>query len=279
MKTHILLPPILFCFCAAVYGQTPLQKDRDISVLLGIASTVVYNDNIRNDKNLIIDDKFGADFSIEYSRYFWDRIGVGVGLGFSNYEQVYYQKGLFRQMNQVDKNGDVYEKWIDSDLKYTNKLMYANVPVKLHVLLGGSSWCYAYLDAGLINQFLLKGTYAENGSIETMGKYPSETGHPDWFGLTTDNEFYDHKTVSVSRVNNQKYTFYNLSAHLSVGVAAMMTKDLYFKVQPFINAGITDISNSDDKDKMYENVVGGKSSYKGTRLYSCGISLGCAYEF
>lgn len=279
MKNYILLSVLLISFSSELSSQMALQKDKEISVMVGATSTMINNYNIRHDKSFIVDNKNGADFRIEYSQYFFDRVGLGTGFGLSNYNQVYYQKGLFRQPNQVDKNGVVYEKWTSSNVKYSNKLMYANVPVTVHVLIGGSSRCYVYADAGVINHFLIKGSYAESGTIETMGKYPSESGHPDWWGLTADNEYYDYKSVSVSEKDDQKYRTYNLSGHLAVGVAAAIHNSVYLKVQPFVNAGLLDIMNKDEQGSEYVSVSGEKSSYKPTRLFSCGISVGCAFSF
>lgn len=276
MKTYFLLPILFISLSSSLVAQVALQKDKEISVYIGAAATMIENYNINHDKNLTIDDKIGADFNIEYSKYFLDRVGVGVGLGFSNYDQVYYQKGLFIQTDQVDIDGRVYDKWINSDIKYTNKLMYATVPVTLHFLLGSSSRCYGFIDAGIINQFLIKGTHTEKGTIETMGKYPSETGNPNWFGITAHNDYYGVGPVQVSEKDTKKYNPYNLSGHFAVGLAAEMARGLYLKIQPFVNVGFTDIRKKDGKD--YENVFGEKSTYKATRLFSTGISVGVSLD-
>jgi hypothetical protein len=278
MKKYFFLPIIFITFSSAVNSQVALQKDKEISINIGAASTMIENYNITHDKNLIVNNKLGTDFSVQYSKYFSEKIGVGMGIGFSNYDQVYYQKGLFKQVNQVDKDGRIYDKWINSDVKFSNKLLYAEIPVIAHFLIGNSSRCYGFIDAGIINQFLTRGTHTENGTIETMGKYGSETGNPDWFGVTTDNDYYGIGTTEVSVKEKNKFESYNLSGHLGIGLAAIMTKGLYLKVNPYANAGVLDITSKEGKGKEYENILGEQSSYKPTRLFSAGINVGLALD-
>jgi hypothetical protein len=277
MKKIFFLPVIFITFSSGVYSQIALQKDKEISINLGIGSTMIENYNINHDKNLTVDDKNGPDFSVEFSKYFLDNIGIGIGLGYSSFDQTYYQKGLFKQTNQVDNEGKIYDKWINSDVKYSNKLNYSNIPVTLHFLLGSSSRCYAFLDAGIINQFLINGTYTKNGTIETIAKYPSESGNPDWFGITMNNSYYNATNTSISEKDTKKYKLYNLSGHFALGVSAAMAKGVYLKVNPYVNVGFTDIKDK-EKGKDYENILGEKSSYKPTRLFSTGMSVGVSFD-
>jgi hypothetical protein len=275
MKTLILMPVILVS--AALIAQPALQKDKEISLMMGATSTLIHNPNIYDDKNLTINNKNGADFSLEYSKYLYDRIGLGVGIGYSTYDQVYYQRGLFKQPDQIDADGKYHEKWIDSDIRYSNRLMYLNVPVTIHLLIGNSARCYGFIDAGIINHFLVSGTHTKAGSLEYMAKYPSETGHPDWHGLTYENSYYGLRTNEIDEKDSKRFETYALSGHLAAGLVAAMTEKLSLKVAPFVNAGLTDIVGK-DRGNEYENVYGEKSSYKKTKLYSAGISVGFAYD-
>jgi len=277
MKKYFFLP-FFITFSSVVNSQVALQKDKEISIDIGAASTMIENYNLSHDKNLIVNNKLGTDFSVQYTKYLLDKIGVGAGIGFSNYDQVYYQKGLFKQVDQVDKDGRLYDKWINSDVKLSNQLVYAEIPVTAHFLLGNSSRCYGFINAGIINQFLLTGTHIEKGTIETMGKYTSETGNPDWFGVTTDNDYYGIGTTEVSVKEKNKFESYNLSGHLGIGLAAIMTKGLYLKVEPYANAGVLDITSKEGRGKDYVNIQGERSNYKPTRIFSAGINLGLALD-
>jgi len=238
--------------------------------------TKINNSNIIGDEHISIDNKNGVDFSFEFSKYFADRVGFGVGVGCSNYSQTYSQKGLFKECNLIDQDGYTFDKWTNSNMEYTNKLMYVNVPITLHLLLGNSPSFYGFLDAGINNQFLINGTYTEEGSVETMAKY--STSNPYWSEFTMNNPYYNLKNTPVSKKDVERYKFYNLSGHFGLGLAAGLTEMLFLKISPFVNVGFSDIMGKDGKGKEYVNVLGEKSSYKKTTLFSAGINVGFAFN-
>ncbi|MDF2436286.1 MAG: hypothetical protein K0Q95_662 [Bacteroidota bacterium] len=255
---------------------TSLTKNKEISVVAGMQATKINNSSLKQDENVTIDNGNGYNFSFEFSKYIKNRIGFGFGVGLSSYNQKYYEKGLLQLVNQTDKDGMAYDKWISSDLEHTNKLMYANIPINIHLLLGNSSRFYGFIDAGIVNQFLVQGTYSKEGSVETMARY--STDNPYFFILTQNNSYYDMKFTAVSKKDTERYKFYNMSFHLSAGIAAAMTDKLFLKVQPFLNFGNSDISGANLKGKEYENAFGEKSEYKPTKLFAAGINVGFAFN-
>lgn len=278
-KSFCISAIIIVSFISTTFSQSDvlkLEKNKEITVSIGMASTKIKNANLSSDYNIKIDNKNGIDFSFEFSKYFFNRIGLGFGLGCSTFNQEYSQKGLFQKFSQVDKDGYTYDKWISSDISYTNKLMYFNIPIKLHLILGNSPRYYGFVDAGIINQFLINGVYTEVGSTESMAKYSSS--NPYWSDLTQNNSYYDLKFKPVSKKDAEKYKFYNLSGHFSIGFAAGITDKLFLRVAPFVNIGSSDIMGPDGKDKDYENVFGDKSEYKPTKLFSSGINVGFSFN-
>jgi hypothetical protein len=276
MKKYIFFTGLFVYFFSVLPAQEKLEKNKELSVVAGMASTKIKNTNLSHDENIVIDNKNGANFSFEFSKYFANRIGIGFGLGYSGYDQAYSQKGLYQLPSQVDRDGDFYDKWVSSDIVYSNKLSYFNVPVTLHLLLGHSSRFYGFIDAGIVNQFLINGTYTANGSIETMARY--STNNPYFFVVTQNNSYYNVKFSPVATKDAERYKFYNLSGHLAVGIAAAMTDRLSLKVQPFADFGFSDIMGPNDKGKDYENVLGQTSAYKPTTLFAAGINVGFAFN-
>lgn len=276
MKKSLVFAYLIFASPFIVISQTSLEKNKELSVMVGMASTRIKNSNLSQNEHLTIDNKNGVDFSFEFAKYFKNRIGIGFGLGCSTYGQSYDQKGLYKQSNQVDKDGYTYERWTSSDMEYSNKLTYLNVPVTLHLILGNSPTYYGFIDAGIINQFLINGTYTEEGNIETMAKY--STNNPYWSDFTLNNTYYDLKNKPVSKKDMERYKFYNLSTHFSVGFAAAITENFFLKVAPSVNIGLSDIMGKDGKEKNYENVLGESFSYKKTTLFSAGINVGFAFN-
>lgn len=263
---------ILICFSSTV-SIAQVLKDKELIFCAGPTSTKINNKNIKSDKYKTIDNKNGFNVSFSFNKYS-GRVGFGIGLGYSSYNQIVYQKGLFESYSQMDKDGNIYDEWIDSDITYTNKLGYLDVPVMLHLLLGNSKKYYVFVDAGIINQFLVVGAYTMKGSIENMGKYDS--GNP-YFGLVSqNNSYYDHKIQLYDVKDDKAYKSYNLSGHFSLGIAAPMTDNLFLKVQPYVNVGFSDITGKDMKGQEYENVFGKKSDYQKTKLFAAGLNIGFA---
>jgi hypothetical protein len=279
MKKHLTCAGLFISLFASLSAQTEnltLQKNKEITVMIGMANTNIKNANISQDENITINKKNGLNFSFKFNKYFKNRIGFGLGLGCSSYNQEYYQKGLYQKLSQIDRDGETYDKWISSDITYSNELMYFDIPVSLHLILGKSPRFYAFVDAGIINQFLIKSVYTEEGSIETMGRYA--TSNPYFFVVTQNNDYYGMKFTAISEKDTEKYKFYNLSGHLSFGLAAAMTDRLILRAEPFVNIGLSDIMGPDGKGLDYENVFGELSEYKQTKLFSAGISIGFAFN-
>ncbi|MGQ0828379.1 MAG: hypothetical protein ACT4ON_08290 [Bacteroidota bacterium] len=201
---------------------------------------------------------------------------MGIGLGYSSYKEIVYQKGLFEKANQIDKDGNTYDIWINSDMAYTSNLKYLDVPLTLHLLLGSSETYYGFIDVGIVNSFLIGGKYTKKGSIENMGKY--YYGNPYFSDISQNNPYYDYKNQSHDKEYTDIYKFYNVSFRASVGIAAAMTERLFLRIAPEITKGFSDITGEDDKGKDYENVFGEKSAYKPTKTFSLGLNVGFSFN-
>jgi hypothetical protein len=277
MKTFFIVPAcICLLFSSDIIAQSFLEKNKEITIMAGMANTKIKNSNLTRDENIVIDNKNGISFSFEFSKYVANRVGFGLGFGCSTYNRAYSQKGFYQISGLTDKDGYDYDKLITSDMDYEDKLAYLDIPVLIHILLGSSEQFYGFFDAGLLNEFLISGIHTEQGSIETMAVYP--TGNPYWSDLTRNNPYYGYKNTGKEEKDPEKYKFYNGSLHLSLGLAAAMTDKLYLRVAPFLNYGFSDIMGKDGKGKDYSNVVGITSTYKKTTLFSAGLNVGFAFN-
>lgn len=261
-------------FTATSQTDEFVKKNKEIALSFGVTSSKIKNKNITEDKYKDIDNQNGLNMSFCFNKYVAKRFGFGFGLGYSSYKQVVYQKGKIENFSQRDKDGNLYDQWFDSDMTYTSKLGYIDVPVTLHFLLGNSSKFYGILDIGVINQFLVSGIYTEKGSIENMGVYA--TGNPYWSDISQNNSYYDYGIDLYDVKKEDYYKTYNLSGHFSLGLAAQMKEHLFLKVQPYVNVGFSDITSKDRKDVQYVNVVNIKSDYEKTKLFAIGINIGFA---
>lgn len=271
-KTQIL--GIVFSiFTLTVHGQ--VEKNKEISFSFGPALTKINNKNISEDKFKVVDDKIGYNFEFSFNKYA-KRVGFGMGLGYSSYNQDVYQKGLFESFSQKDKDGNIYDLWINSDVTYKNRLSYIDVPLTLHLILGNSNKFYGFVDVGIINQFLLRGDQTMKGSVENMGKY--ETTNPYFSLVSQNNSYYDYKVQLYDVKKNDIYKKYNLSGHFALGLAASMNDNLFLKIQPFANIGFSDVTAKNLEGVDYEDVFGKQKAYEKTKIVSFGLSVGFVYD-
>lgn len=274
MKKTITFFGCFFIFSSSIM-LSQVVKSKEMSFSFGPTSTKIKNKNISDDKFKEVDNNNGVNMNLSYNRY-KKRVGFGIGLGYSTYKQTIYQKGLFESFSQMDKDGNLYDEWRDSDVTYTNKLVYLDVPVTFHLLLGNSPRFYGIFDIGIVNQFLVAGNYTMNGSVENMGKYA--TSNPYFNLVSQNNSYYDYKVELYEVSKDDTFKTFNLSGHLSIGMAAAMSDNLFLKIQGFANMGFSDVTAKDLQDKDYENVFGKKSDYQPTKILALGLNIGFAYN-
>jgi hypothetical protein len=234
------------------------------------------NSNLTGDNYKVVDRQNGVDFCVSYNKYFKNRIGIGIGLGYSQYKQTVYQKGLFTKANQTDKDGNSYDLLMNSNMKYTSNLNYIDIPIMLHLLLGNSTQHYGFIDVGIVNGFLVKGTDTKKGNVENIGKY--STGNQYFSTISQNNSYYGYANQTFDKENPDAFKLYNMSVRASFGFVAAMTEKLTLRVAPEINVGLSDIIAKDDRGKDYQNVLGEKSGYKPTKTFSLGLNVGFGFN-
>lgn len=279
IKNILFLSVLIYLSIFSVNGQTASvqpKKKKELVISFGPSTTRIKNENTINDENKNIDNKNGFNMDICYNRYASAGVAFGIGLGYSTYDQIIYQKGLFEHFSQTDKDGNLYDEWIDSDMTYTNKISTLDIPLKLHVLLGSATKYDAFFDLGVINQFLITGNSTEKGSIENMGKYPSS--NPYFNIVSQSNSYYDYKITLYDKKYNDRYNFYNLSGHFAAGLAVKMSEITSFKVQAYVNIGFSDVTAKEFRDMDYQNVIGLKEDYEKTTLFATGLNVGFVFK-
>jgi hypothetical protein len=273
----IIFTSILFISNSILFAQEDLgvKKNQELIMHVGSASTRLINKNISTDEFKTIDARNGFNFSFSYNKYY-KRIGISIGIGASRYKQTVYQKGLFESYSRTDRDGNIYDLWINSDMKYSSTLTYLEVPVMLHLLLGTSSKFYGFVDVGIVNAYMMADAYNEKGHIENIGKY--ETANPYFFVISRENSYYGYKSVAVDKDNSDKYRSYNISFRASFGIAAVMTDRLTLHICPELTRGLSDITVKAEQQKPYQNVMGGTHNYLPTKTLSLGINVGLGFN-
>jgi hypothetical protein len=272
MKKTLLL---LSAFAMAVSGTFAQQYEvkKELSFSFGPSASRFRDKNLKEDDHKTVDDKNGYNFDLLYTRYLRGKgLGLSLGIGYSSYSQVAYQKGLFENFSQKDKDGNIYDEWLDSDITYTNKLSTLDVPVFLHFLFGKSDNYDGFFDLGVLNQFKMNGENTEKGSLENMGKY-ANTSNPYFNYVSQNNSYYDYHVEYFDK-KSDRYNRYSLAGHVAAGLSVKMTERTSFKAQTYVNIGLTDATAKEFRDQDYVNVFGLKKDYEKTKLFAAGLSAG-----
>lgn len=273
MKKHIIALVILG-IGSAQFAQAQIKRS-ELNLFIGPTATKIKNKSIAEDEQKLVINKNGLNAELTYNRY-RNGLGIGIGLGYSNFKQDILLKGNFENLSQKDEDGNLYDEWYDCDITYTNTLHYITVPVTMHLVFGRAETFNFVMDFGIVNQFLGGGNSTMKGSIENMGRY--ETSNPYFFILSQENSYYDYKLRSYDEKSSDQYRKYALAGHVSMGLTAKMTKNVVLKAQPFLDFGLMDITAKEFQDVEYTNLFGRKSDYQKTKLSAMGLNIGISYN-
>ena len=258
-----------------VFAQNEKNENKllgsEFSFSFGITSGNFKNKNIENDENKIVDKKNGLILGANYTRYFNDRFGVSLGLGYSSYSQNVIQKGQFELAGQIDIDGYEYDKLFISDVVESTSIGMLELPLMLKVIVGNPKKIYGLAEVGFVYGLSIKNNYTKTGSIETQGKYYANS-YTDILGHNFPEYGYE-KDVFVNQ-NKSIYGNSNLSGRISFGLVSVVSENVSIKIIPTYTFGLKDITREDLKGKEYFNVYGQKSDYSTTKLSAVGIQFG-----
>lgn len=275
MKKKFLVLSISLVISNLLLAQES-STEKEIIITLGPTASKLINKNINNDESKIVRNQLGVNFDFSYNKYFKNKTGIGIGIGYASYRQTILQKGLFIKSNQTDKDNNTYESWVNADMTYTSNLNYLNIPIMFHLLLGKSKTFYGFIDLGIINGLLVSGRYSEKGNLENMAKY--DTGNPYFSTLSQNNPYYGYAFKGYDKKSTDSYKFYNASLKIAFGLTASISDNMFFRFEPEITKGLSDINSKDAKGIDYVNVFGEKSGYKPTKTLAMGLNVGLIFK-
>lgn len=275
-KKHLLLFLTFAVVNILIAQDSFLKKNKEIILSVGPTATKLLNSNIDNDEYKKVDNKLGSLVSFGYCKYINQNIGIRIGIEYSSYKQLVYQNGLFEKADQVDIDTNTYVLWINSEMTYTTNLSYLDIPIMVHVKFGNSKQFYWFIDAGIVNGFLIGSKYAKNGSIENIGRY--ETENPYFYIISQENPYYDYKKDTYNKEYTEMYNSYNFSLRGSFGIVATLADKIYLRIASEFTKGSKDISGKNAKNKEYANLFGRKQVYQPTTTLSFGLNVGVVFD-
>ena len=258
--------------------ESSLQRNNEFIISGCPTYAGLVNNNFTDDPAKHVDKGIGINIGCSYHYYFNNMLAVSIGINFSSYHQMIYQKGLFITPNQTDRDSNKFDLWTNSDVEESNKLYYAEVPIMLHLMMGRTKKVHGFIDGGIVVASMIWGQYSKKGNIETIGKY--STSNPFWFETSQNNQYYQYLSIpyNIKRTGEEYFSKYNFSMKFSAGIAVAFNDKYSLMVAPTVTKGFSDITSKNHRDKDYISVTGVKSSYSPLKSFAVGLNIGLRIE-
>ena len=144
----------------------------------------------------------------------------------------------------VDKDGDSYYRYIQSDLEEQNSLTFldASLGVNLNKFLGKRNFGL-YLNTGLQFSYLFMSRYTLTGSSSHTGYYP------EYHVVLYNLEDYDFTSEDLNDENDWELNSMNISAYMSFGLLVKLHRLVYLNAGPYLIYGISDLKYDTPKHR------------------------------
>lgn len=229
--------------------------DKSISLYFAPLYTQIYNKDVFSDDNWQAEGTLGYSGGIGYTYYLNKSLGVFGGLSLTNYKTNLKLENFSIETNTlqlIDKDNDVYYRYIQSNVEEQNSLTYLDVSlgVNLNKYLKENAFGI-YLSAGGQFSYLFMSKYKITGSSTHTGYYP------EYHVVLYDLPEYDFTSENLDEENDWDLNSFNISAYLSFGLFARVHRLVYVNAGPYVIYGIGDLKYDTAKHRDdYISTVG-----------------------
>jgi hypothetical protein len=247
------------------------EIDKSISIYFNPLYTQIYSKDIFSDDNWQAEGQVGYNGGIGFTYYPLEYLGVFGGLSLTNYKTNLKLENFSIETNTIqliDKDNDVYYRYIQADVEEQNSLTYLDVQlgINLNKFLRERAFG-VYLSTGCQFSYLFMSKYKITGASTHTGYYPEY--HVVLYNLPD----YDFTSEDLDAEDDWELNSYNISAYLSFGLLAKLHRLLYLNAGPYIIYGVSDLKYDIAKHRDdYISTVGipGRTN---TRAVGLNISL------
>ncbi|UCH13800.1 MAG: outer membrane beta-barrel protein [Bacteroidales bacterium] len=218
---------------------TRKEMENSISLYFNPLYTQIYNNDVYSDDNWKAEGTFGYSGGIGYTYYLSRSVGVFGGLSLTNYKTNLKLENFNIETNTlqlIDKDNDVYYRYIQADVEEQNSLTYLDVSLgaNLNKYIKENAFGI-YLSAGGQFSYLFMSKYKITGSSTHTGYYP------EYHVVLYDLPDYDFTSENLDDENDWELNSFNISAYLSFGVFARVHRLIYLSAGPYIVYGVADL--------------------------------------
>ena len=231
------------------------EINNGISIYFNPLYTQIYNKDLFSDDSWKAEGGIGYSGGIGYTYYLRESTGIFGGLSLTNYKTNLKLENFSIETNTlqlIDKDNDVYYRYIQADVEEQNSLTYLDVSlgVNLNKYLKENAFGI-YLGAGCQFSYLFMSKYKITGSSTHTGYYP------EYHVVLYDLPEYDFTSENLDVENNWDLNSINISAYLSFGLFARVHRLVYLNAGPYIIYGIGDLKYDTAKHRDdYISTVG-----------------------
>ncbi len=256
----------------------PMQNPNpwNIGLFIRPSNTEIYNKSIANDEFWDLQSEFGiiAELSIDY--FLTQYIGIGTGIGYSEYNTGFYLNNFSNYGNnyldRVDKDGDFYYLYnLVNGVDETNKIQSFDIPIKLKFRYRQNKTIGFYLDLGVKFMYIFQAKMNGNISGEWQGYYPQYhvvlNNLPEYNFVQYDND--------INQIWDE-YEKMNAALTGSIGISYRLGQKFHADLGFYTEYGLTDLRYERPKHPAdFLNTIG---IIDKTSTRAMGINLGLRYS-
>jgi len=215
----------------------------NIGFFIRPVNTEIYNEAIAKDEFWDMASDFGimAELNVDY--FFTQNIGIGTGIGYSEYNTGFYLSNFDNYgenyLERTDKDGDdyyLYNKVNNTD--ETIKIQSLDIPLKFKFRYRQDKKLGFFLDLGVKFMYVFQAKIQGDISAEWQGYYPE-------YHVVLNNlpeyDFIQYDTDISQTWEN--YEQINISAVGSIGISYRIGKKLHADLGFYVDYGLSDLNN------------------------------------
>jgi len=216
---------------------------------------------------------YGYSGAAGISYFLSDNLAIETGLGLTQYKAKFSLNGTFTDINlTADDNDYLFYKVITAAYDSVVTASYLSVPVMLSYTSGKPGSIGFYTEGGFNVSIPLSVTYANKGSYEYAGDYPSKV-FGDGLVTIPEKGFYSRQDINQTGKTSMKGI--NISLSASAGINFPLGYYSSVMAGPVINLGFSDIMGG---SKTYHDIFGNPHNHLATKVNFIGFKLCFTYK-
>ncbi|MFC2138206.1 outer membrane beta-barrel protein [Bacteroidota bacterium] len=233
---------------------------KDINVENKTLDEDYYNWNVENSLSYY-------NGGLELGYYFNNHFGIGSGITYNSYSSKFILDGRFEdQESSLDLNSEPFYKNVEAEYDSIISFNQLSVPLTLRINTSGPKKFGYFVNSGFNFIYIIKSSYKVEGDYKYFGSYP---GRSEPYNIVENPDFGFTERIGIDTIADLTLKKINLSYTLQAGVCIPLNYYSNIYIGPFIDIGITDLSDSD----IYIDIFGRKEDREKITFMKYGLQI------